>query len=88
MHCHLVIIVMQSALEQDLDARPQLLHKRSKLGQAADGSRPDSGILQDDTIVDVADVLGRLLGARPLQAQQVQHLRGQVCELAILQPAP
>ena len=85
MYSHLIVIVMQSTLEQDLNTRPQLLHKGSKLGQAADGCCPDSGILQDDAVVDVADVLGRLLGARPLHTQQVQHLRGQVCELAILQ---
>ena len=88
MQCHLVIIVMQSALEQDLNTRPQLLHKSTKLGQAADSCCPDSGVLQDDAVIDVADVLGRLLGARPLHAQQVQHLRGQICELAILWPVP
>ena len=88
MHCHLVVIVMQSALEQDLNTRPQLLHQSTKLGQAADSCCPHSGILQYDAVVDVADVLGGLLGARPLYAQQVQHLRGQVCELAVLWPGP
>lgn len=84
---HLIIIVMQSALQQDLDTRPQLLHEGSKLGQAADSCCPHSRVLQDDAVVDVADVLGGLLGARPLHAQHVQHLRGQVSELTILQPA-
>lgn len=81
---HLVIIVMQGTLEQDLHTGAQLLHKGTKLGQAADGCCPDSGVLKNDTVVDVADVLGGLLGAGALQAQQVQHLRGQVGELTIL----
>ena len=66
---HLIIVVMQSPFQQDLNPRPQLLDQSSKLGQAADCSRPHGGILQDDAVVDVAYVLGRLLGAGALQAQ-------------------
>ena len=84
---HLIIIIVQSPLEQDLHTRPQLMDQGAKLGQAADCCRPDCGVLQDDTVVDVADVLGGFLGAGALHAQQVQHLRGQICELTVLQEA-
>ena len=82
---HLIIVVMQSALEQDLDAGPQLRDQGTKLCQAAHCRRPHSGVLQNDPVVDVADVLGGLLGAGALHAQQMQHLGGQVCELTVLQ---
>ncbi|KAA6429627.1 MAG: hypothetical protein FRX49_00061 [Trebouxia sp. A1-2] len=81
---YLVIIIMQSPLEQDLDAGPQILHQGSKLCQAAHCCRPHGGILQDDTVVDVADVLGGLLGARALHAQQMQHLGGQAVDTAFV----
>lgn len=73
---HLIIIVMKGALQEDGDPWPQLWNQRPIFGQGADSSRSDSRILQDDTVVDVSDVLGRLLCLWALQPQQVQDLGG------------
>lgn len=41
-------------------------------------------MLQDHTVVDKANVLGRVVGLGPLLAQQVQDAGGQHSELAVL----
>ena len=81
---HLVVVVVERAAQQNEDAGPQVLHKRAKLGQGGDGGRAHGRVLQDDAVVDVADVLGGLARLGALHAQQVQDLGGQVGELAVL----
>jgi hypothetical protein len=44
----------------------------------------DGSILQNDAVVDEADVLGWGWGSRPLAAQQVKDFGGQHCVLTVL----
>lgn len=66
------------------------LHQRlvfdrdTKLGQTADGSGPDYGVLEDHPVVDVSDEFGRVLGLWTLEAEQVKDPDGEFCKLAIL----
>lgn len=84
---HLIVVVIEGPFEEDDDARPKVFHHRTKLGQAGDCSCSDSRILQDDPVVDVSDVLGRLLCSRALLPQKMQYLGGQIRELTVLHPA-
>jgi hypothetical protein len=55
----------------------------AKLGEARDGGGAYDGVLEDDAVVDVANVLGRLGGFGPLDAEQVEDADGELGELAI-----
>lgn len=45
---------------------------------------PNLLVLQDYSVVDEADILGRVVGFGPLLAQEVQDASGQHSELAVL----
>ncbi len=82
---HLIVVVVQRAAQQHLDALPEVLDQGAKLGEGGDGGRAHRGVLQDDAVVDEADVARGVLGLGALVAQHVQDLRAQVGELAVLQ---
>ena len=71
-------------MEEGEHAGPQIGTVGPEGCQGGDGSSPHGGILQDDAVVDVADVLGGVGCVGALRAQQVQDLAGQVAELAVL----
>ena len=76
---------MQRSFEKHNYLLFQGVHSSPKFGQRTDGSCSDSCVFQDDAIVDVADILGRLLGCRTFDTQQVQNLCGEVCKFTVLQ---
>lgn len=72
---HLVISVVQASGEKyvntALDFR--ILLTNAKLRQRRHGSSTHDRILQDNTVVDVTDVLGRLSGPRTFNTEQVEN---------------
>ena len=81
---HLVVVVKKRPLEEHHHA---LLQGGDAGGEASQGGHrrgAHGGVLQDDAVVNVADVLGGLLGLWALRAQHVQDLGAQVRELAVL----
>jgi hypothetical protein len=73
-----IIHVIEASGEEDSNAAFDLrvLLTNAKLRQRRDCCSSNDGILKDDTIVDVSDVLGRLRGLRPFQAQEVKNSYG------------
>ena len=59
-------------------------HDNTNNSQQRRLTSPDCSVLQDDAVVDEADVLGGGGGAGPLSAQQVENLGGQDSVLAVL----
>ena len=80
---HLVVRVHLAALQQDEDVGQQVGAGGAKVGQRRDGGGAHGRILQDDAVVDEANVFGGLLGARTLLAEQVQNAHGQARVLAV-----
>ena len=52
----LVVAVHLAAAEQDEDVGQQVVAEGAEARQGRDGGRPHRGVLQDDAVVDVADV--------------------------------
>lgn len=73
---YLIIVVVQAPPEQDHDPRLQVVDHGAKLGEGAHGTRSHRGVLQDDPVVDVADVLAGVCRLGPFGAQEVQDLQG------------
>jgi hypothetical protein len=67
---------VQAPPEQDHDPRLQVVDHGAKLGEGAHGTRSHSGVLQDDPVVDVADVLAGVRSLGPFVAQEVEDLQG------------
>lgn len=71
----LVIDVLEASSQQHVDA----LHHRgvldtdTKLGEGGDGSGSDDRVLEDDSVVDVADEFGRVARLRSFNAEQMQN---------------
>jgi hypothetical protein len=68
---YLIIVVVQAPPEQDHDPRLQVVDHGAKLGECAHGTRSHRGVLQDDPVVDVADVLAGVRSLGPFVAQEV-----------------
>lgn len=68
-----IVRVIQTPGEQNsntpLDFR--VLLADAKLGQRRNGSRPDKSVFQNDSVVDVTDVLRRLRGLGAFHTKQV-----------------
>lgn len=56
----------------------------TELGQAGDGGGADDGVLENDTVVDVPDVLVRLRRLRTFNTEQVQDADRKLGKLAVL----
>ena len=81
---HLIVRVEQCPLEQHDDPVAQPLALQSEAREGRQRGRPHRGILQNDTVVDHANVPGRVLRLGPLLAQQMQNFDAQERELAVL----
>jgi hypothetical protein len=83
---HLVIGVIKTTGEQNLNTRFDfgVLLANTKLGQRGDGSGTYNGVLQNDTVVDVADILGGVSGLGALSTKQVQNSDRELGEFAVL----
>mmetsp|Transcript_19502 Transcript_19502/g.55769 ORF Transcript_19502/g.55769 Transcript_19502/m.55769 type:complete len:338 (+) Transcript_19502:1117-2130(+) len=81
---HLVVHIVQGALEENNDAVGQGLDLGAKLAQSRHGSGAHVSVLQDDPVVDEADVLGRVAGGRAELAEHVEDLGRERGELAVL----
>eukprot|EP00962_Isochrysis_galbana_P003653 scaffold1041_cov124-Isochrysis_galbana.AAC.14 len=81
---HLVVVVVQAALQQDCDGRAEVGNGDAKLGQRGDGRGAYGGVLQHDAVVDEPDIFGRLLRARALDAEKEEDLRRQQRKLTVL----
>mmetsp|Transcript_53208 Transcript_53208/g.154918 ORF Transcript_53208/g.154918 Transcript_53208/m.154918 type:complete len:239 (+) Transcript_53208:1324-2040(+) len=81
---HLVVVVVLPKLQQQehVPAQGGALH--GDLREGVHGRGADEGVLEDHAVVDEADVLGRLGGARDLLAQEAQDPRAEVRVLAVL----
>lgn len=69
-----VIDIVQTPGQQDIDAPLDLgvALAYAKLGESSDRSRTNDGILKDDSVVDVPDVLGGLGGLGPFHSEEMQ----------------
>ena len=83
---HLVIGVIQAAGEKNRDTRLDfgILLSHAKFSQSRNSGSPDNGIFQNHSVIDIADVLGRMRGLRAFDTEKVQDSDGQLRELAIL----
>lgn len=83
---HLIISIIQAASEENRDTRLDfgVLLSHAELGQGRDSGSPNNGVLQDHSVIDVADVLGGMRGLRAFHTEKVQDSDGQLRELAVL----
>eukprot|EP00958_Prasinococcus_capsulatus_P009770 scaffold950_cov340-Prasinococcus_capsulatus_cf.AAC.3 len=72
---HLVVVVVQAASQEHDDARAQIRHLLPELSQRAHRTCAHGGVLQNDAVVDVSDVLARVDCGGPLLTQQVRQAR-------------
>lgn len=81
-----VVHIVQTPREQHVDAALDLgvLLSDAKLGEGRDGGGAHNGVLENDTVVDVANVLCRLGRLGTFETEQVQDADGQLGELAVL----
>lgn len=81
-----IVHIIQASRQQNLDTALDLgvLLPDTKLGQCRDGCGPDNGVLQDDAVVDVANVLGGLGSLGAFQTKQVENAHGKLRKLAVL----
>lgn len=83
---HLVVHIVQASREEHLDASLDIgvLLAHTKLGQGSNGGGSNNCVLENHTIVDVADVLSRLSSFGTLQPDKMEDAYGQLGELAVL----
>lgn len=83
---HLVIGVIETAGKENLYTRLDfgVFLANAKFGQSSDSGGTHNGVLQNDTVVDVADVLGRVVGLGALDTEQMQDPDRQLRELTVL----
>lgn len=83
---HFVVNIVQASRQQNLDTSldVRVLLADAKLGQSSNSSSSHNGILKDDAVIDVTDVLGWLSSLRTLQTNKVKDTDGQLRKLAIL----
>src|SRR4051794_10465195 len=72
---HLIIGIIKTTGEQNLNTRFDfgVLLANTKLGQRGDGSGTYNGVLQNDTVVNVADILSGVSSLGALSTKQVQN---------------
>jgi hypothetical protein len=83
---HLIINIIQTSCEKDLDAALHIgiLLSYTKLRKRCDGGGTNNCVLEDHTVVDVANILGGLDSLGTLETNQVQNANSKLSELAIL----
>lgn len=69
-------------MDAALDFR--VLLANAKLRQGSDCCCADNGVFKDDSIVDVADILGWVAGLGALHAQQVKDADRELREFTVL----
>jgi hypothetical protein len=72
--------------QQNIDALGDswISNRHAELGETGDGSSADDGVLQYDSVVNVSDEFGWLLGLGTLDTEQVQDANREFCEFAVL----
>mmetsp|Transcript_59614 Transcript_59614/g.136745 ORF Transcript_59614/g.136745 Transcript_59614/m.136745 type:complete len:270 (+) Transcript_59614:1459-2268(+) len=80
----LIVVVVDAPLQQHDDGGAERIDHDAKLRERAHRRGAHRRVLEDDAVVDEADVLGRLGRGGALDAEQVQDLRREQRELAIL----
>lgn len=82
---HLVISVIQASGEKNVNTTLDLgiLLANAELRQRCHCRGTHDRILQDNAVVDIADVLGRLSGSRTLNTEQVENTHCKLSELAV-----
>lgn len=83
---YLVVDIVETSGKEDLDAslHVRVLLANAELGEGRYGGSSNNGILQDDAVIDVSDVLCRLRGLGALQSKEMENAHGKLGELAVL----
>mmetsp|Transcript_9710 Transcript_9710/g.21643 ORF Transcript_9710/g.21643 Transcript_9710/m.21643 type:complete len:292 (-) Transcript_9710:1309-2184(-) len=81
---NLVVVVIGAELQQEKDILSQVGAFHGNLGQGIHCSGPDQGVLQNESVVDETNVLGRMRCARHLLTQKSQDARAEVGILTVL----
>lgn len=83
---NLIVDIVQASCEQDIHAALDLgiFLADTKFGESSDGGGSDDGIFKDDSVVDVADILGRLRRLGSFETKEVKNAHSKLGEFAIL----
>ena len=79
-------MAVDEPVNENIDAAPELVIAGvdSELGQGGNSCSANSGVLEDDAVVDETNELGRLWGFRTLHAEEMENADREFGELAIL----